>query len=594
MGHAWGSGLASPPASAPGAIAAPELPSGWTGKPIAYSGRDMVVAANPLAVEAGVRVLARGGSAMDAAIAVQMVLTLVEPQSSGIGGGAFLLHYDKASNTLSTYDGRETAPAAVNASHFMTPRGSAMGFFDAVDSGLAVGTPGLVRMLEMAHRRHGRLAWSALFDDGIRLSEAGFPISARLHAQVAGTAARIKAQGEPVASYFLNPDGSAKAAGTVQRNPELAGTLRQIASGGADALYTGAIAEAIVEKVRQHPTRPGLLTRSDLASYKARARAAVCGNYRAYRVCGMAPPSSGAITVLQTLGMLSHFDVPALKPGSADAVHLMSEAYRLAYADRDRYIADDDFIAVPRAGLLDPGYLAARARLIRMDRSMGMPNAGSPTGAVALGSDTSLSMPSTSHLSIVDGEGNVVSMTTTIENGFGSLQMVRGFLLNNQLTDFSFMPTDSAGQPIANAVAPGKRPRSSMAPTVVFNAQGEVAAIVGSPGGANIIQYVVKTLVGLIDWDLNIQQAIDLPNFGARAGPGTWLERATPLTALQTELESRGHAVFITDMNSGLHGITAAGFRGGGPAKTGVNEPGVRRWAGGADPRREGVAKGND
>jgi len=571
----------------------PELPSGWTAKQTQYAERDMVAAANPLAVDAGVAILAQGGSAVDAAIAVQMVLTLVEPQSSGIGGGAFLLHFDPAASRLVAYDGRETAPAAATPDMFLGPDGQPLPFTQAVDGGLSVGTPGIIRLFEDVHRAHGVLPWAALFAPAIALAEEGFPVSPRLHTMIAGTAERLCAQ--PAArAYFLKPDMCEPLdEGTVLRNPELAATLRAIADGGAAAFYTGAIAQAIVDAVRTHPTNPGRLSMADLAAYTAVAREPLCGPYRTFRLCGMPPPSSGAIAVLQTLGMLEQFDVAALAPDSADAVHLLSEAYRLAYADRAVYAADDGFVDVPVAGLLDPGYLASRAARIRRDRSLGVPEAGTPAGAVAGGRDQSLGLPSTSHVSIVDREGRMVNMTTTIESGFGSLQLVRGFLLNNELTDFSLVPTDASGRPVANRVEPGKRPRSSMAPTVVFNAQGEVEAIVGSPGGSAIIQYVTKTLVGLIDWQLDIQQAIDLPNFGAQTSATTTLERGTRLAALQSDLEARGHVVSVVDINSGLQGIVLNGVQASGATGAFARAPGRGRWAGGADPRREGTARGH-
>lgn len=577
------------------ASVAPEAASGWTRKSIAYAKRDMVVAAHPLAVDAGVRILAAGGSAVDAAIAVQMVLNLVEPQSSGIGGGAFMLHYDRANDRLAAYDGRETAPTDADPGMMLEPDGRARGFFAAVDGGLSVGTPGVLRMLELAHRRHGRLPWSALFVDAIALAEEGFPISPRLAAQIRAAARRIAAQGEPVASYFLGPDAAPKPAGARLANPEFAASLRAIAAGGADAFYTGALARAIVDTVRGHPGNPGRIGLQDLAGYRARERTPVCGGYRGFRICGMGPPSSGGIAVLQTLGMLERFELGAHAPDSTDALHLVAEAYRLAYADRARYVADPDFVDVPVAGMLDPAYLRARAGLIRTDRSAGAPSAGEPRGAhSARGVDASAPLPSTSHLSIVDRDGNVVSMTTTIEHGFGSLQMVGGFLLNNQLTDFSFRPADAQGRPIANRVEPGKRPRSSMAPTIVFDAQGRVEAVVGSPGGAVIIAYVTKTLIGLIDWGLDVQQAIDLPNFAALAGPTTLLERGTALAATRQPLEARGHAVELFDLDSGVHAIVFNGRRADGRAGRFARDPDAGTWAGGADPRREGVARGND
>ena len=576
-------------------VVAPELPSGRTAKTIRYAGRDMVAAANPLAVEVGVRVLTAGGSAVDAAIAVQMVLNLVEPQSSGIGGGAFMLHYDGATAALTTYDGRETAPFSATGELFGDVPRSEAGFFAAVDGGRSVGTPGLLRMLEMAHRRHGRLPWASLFADAIRMSEDGFRISPRLAAQIAGASRRFAAQGDPVRSYFLNADGTPKAAGTLLKNPALAATLRTIARDGADAFYGGALAQAIVDKVRAHPTNPGRLSMRDMAAYQAKERPALCGDYRGHTVCGMGPPSSGAIAVLQTLGIVGGFELRRHAPDSVDAVHLVSEAYRLAYADRAKYVADADFVDVPVAGLLDTDYLRTRAALIRMDRSMGVPVAGVPAGAPARsGVDDAIALPSTSHVSIVDADGNAVSMTTTIENGFGSLQMVGGFLLNNQLTDFSFSPTDAAGNPVANRVEPGKRPRSSMSPTIVVDAKGRVEAVLGSPGGSAIIQFVVKTLLGLIDWQLNIQQAIDLPNFGAQDSAVTLLERGTTVAGTQAGLQARGHRAVVTDLNSGVHGIVFNGERDPAADAGLARAPGAGRWAGGADPRREGTARGND
>ncbi|MFP5378962.1 MAG: gamma-glutamyltransferase, partial [Vicinamibacteria bacterium] len=573
----------------PPAEQAPELPSGWTAKSTQYAERDMVAAANPLAVDAGVAMLAQGGSAVDAAIAVQMMLTLVEPQSSGIGGGAFLLHFDPASKALVAYDGRETAPAAATPDMFLGPDGQPLPFTQAVDGGLSVGTPGVIRMLELVHREHGALPWADLFAPAIALAENGFAISPRLYTLIAGTAERLCRQ-PAAAAYFLKPGTcDAKDEGSLLRNPELAATLRLIADGGADAFYGGEIAQAIVDAVRMHPTNPGRLTLADLAAYRPAVREPVCGPYRGFRLCGMPMPSSGTVAVLQTLGMLESFDMAALAPNSADAVHLITEAYRLAYADRARYAADDAFVPVPVAGLLDPAYVKGRAALIQMDRSLGAPAAGEPAGASAGGLDRSLDLPSTSHISIVDDRGRMVNMTTTIENGFGSLQLVRGFLLNNELTDFSLAPLDAEGRPIANRVEPGKRPRSSMAPMVVFNARGEVEAIVGSPGGSAIIQYVTKTLVGLIDWGLDIQQAIDLPNFGAQTSTTTTLERGTPLAGLEAELAARGHAVSVGDINSGLQGIVFNGTRPSGEAGAFARAPGRGTWAGGADPRREGT-----
>jgi gamma-glutamyltranspeptidase/glutathione hydrolase len=577
----------------------PEPPSGYSPHPIRFANQDMVAAANPLAVKVGVAILAQGGSAVDAAIAVQMVLNLVEPQSSGIGGGAFLMHFDQAAGKVLAYDGRETAPRAADPDLFLGSDGKPLGFLQAVDGGLSVGTPGVLRMLETAHRFHGKLPWHTLFDPAIALATNGFAISERLGVLIASNKARIQAQGEPVASYFLNTDGSPKATGTWLKNPELANTFRAIGNGGANAFYTGDIAKDIVNRVNQHPSRPGRLSLADLQDYSPKVREPVCGTYRvSYLVCGMPAPSSGGITLLQTLGLLGHFDLAGMQPNSADSVHLMSEAYRLAYADRARYIADPDFVTVPTAGLLAPDYLAQRAGLISMQKSMGIPKTGLPAGvASANGADTSANLPSTSHFSIVDRAGNAVAMTTTIENGFGSLQMVRGFLLNNQLTDFSFSAKDAQGQLVANRVEPLKRPRSSMAPTFIFNtATGALEGITGSPGGSAIIQYTTKTVVGMVDWQLDVQQAINLPNFGAQTDATTSLEKGSVIDtpALREALAARGHTVAQTAaFASGLHGITFNGQRADGSAGLLARHPGAGAYAGGADPRREGTAQGN-
>lgn len=578
----------------------PEPPSGYTAKAIAFANQDMVAAANPRAVQTGVDMLARGGSAVDAAIAVQMVLNLVEPQSSGIGGGAFMLHFDKAARTVQAYDGRETAPAAASANQFQDANGKPLSFLLAVDGGLSVGTPGLLRMLEAAHKAHGRLPWAALFAPAIALAEDGFAISERLHVSIAGSAARIKAQGDPAASYFLNADGSAKAAGTWLKNPALAATLRTIANGGANAFYTGEIAQDIVHKINSHPSNPGRMTLDDLRGYASQVRTPVCAVYRVrYKICGMPAPSSGGITTLQTLGILQNFDLGAMKANTADSVHVISEAYRLAYADRAKYIADPDFVTLPQAGLLDAAYLNERAKLINMTQSIGTPVAGVPAGVFnPMGSDSSPELPSTSHLSIVDRMGNAVAMTTTIENGFGSLQMVRGFLLNNQLTDFSFTDKDADGNQVANRVQPGKRPRSSMAPTLVFNAtSGELEAVIGSPGGSAIIQFTTKTLIGLIDWQLNVQQAINLPNFGAQTNATTTIERGSVIdtAALRNDLKARGHSMAqSTHLTSGLHGVVFNGLRANGQPGLLSHQPSEGTYSGGSDPRREGMAKGND
>ena len=566
--------------------AAPEGASGFrSGLGANRASRQMAAAANPLAAEAGRDILAAGGSALDAAIAMQMVLTLVEPQSSGIGGGAFLLHWD--GKRVQSFDGRETAPRAVDERLFLAADGRPLPFMDAVVGGRAVGTPGVLRMLELAHKQHGRLPWARLFEPAIALAERGFAMSPRLHTLLA--AEKALARSPAARDYFYAGDGSPRTVGTLVRNPALALTLRQIARDGADAFYRGPIADDIIAAVRGHPVNPGLLSRADLAEYRAVERPPLCSDYRQWRICGMGPPSSGGLAIAQMLGMLERHDLAAQAPGAgpapqptAQAVHLMSEAARLAYADRALYVADPDFVPLDTRALVDPAYLRARSALIG-ERSMGRASAGVPPGApTALAPDASPPRVATSHLSAVDRFGSAISMTTSIEDAFGARVMVRGFLLNNQLTDFSFPPREG-NVPIANRVQPGKRPRSSMAPTLVFDrASGDLVATLGSPGGSQIINYVAKTLVGVLDWRMSIDAAIALPNFGSRNGP-TELEQGQAAASLADALRARGHDVRLVPMTSGLQGIVR--LRDGSGRQAG--------WAGGADPRREGVAVGD-
>ena len=547
-----------------GAQPQPEAPSGWQARDAAYAERFMVAAAHPLAVEAGVEVLRAGGGALDAAIAVQMVLGLVEPQSSGLGGGAFLLHWSQRERKLRSYDGRETAPAAAKPDRFLGADGRPLGFAEAVASGRSVGVPGVLRMLELAHRRHGRLPWARLFEAAIALAGQGFPMSPRLHRLLEG---ERELRNSPAArALYYGADGP-KPVGARIANPDYAATLRALAAFGADAFYAGAIAEDIVAAVRGH-ARPGDLTLQDLARYRAIERDPVCLPYRAARVCSMGPPGGGAI-VLQILGILERTGFRAAAPESAAALHIFSEAGRLAYADRGRYLADPDFVPVPLAGLLEPDYLDRRARLVG-ERSLGRAEAGRPRGAQARADVPERSMAGTSHLSIVDGRGDAVSMTTTIESGFGSRILVRGFLLNNQLTDFSF----AAGA--ANRIEGGKRPRSAMSPTIVFGADGALQAVLGSPGGPAIINYVAGTLAAMLDWKLDAQAAVSLPHGGSLNGP-TLLERGTVLESLAPALRGRGHDIRFEDLTSGLHVVERV--------------PGG--WRGGADPRREGIARGD-
>ena len=531
----------------------------------------MVAAANPLAAQAGLEILRAGGSAVDAAIAASLVLNLVEPQSSGIGGGAFLLHYDGRSGDIAAYDGRETAPAAATPQLFLRPDGEPMDFWEAVVGGRSVGVPGLVRMFELAHAAHGRLPWARLFAPAIRLAEEGFAVSPRLHALIAGDDYLMT---DPAAAaYFHDPSGAPLAVGTRLHNPAFAETLRHLARDGADAFYTGPVAEAIVAAVHGAARNPGQLSLADLAGYTAKKRAPVCAPYRTWRVCGMPPPTSGGVAVLQILGILEGFDLPALAPDSAAAWHLIAEASRLAFADRNRFLADADFEPVPVGDLLDPAYLARRRALISPDASLGEAQPGLPTQNGAM--PVQHAPPSTSHLSVVDADGNAVSMTASIESAFGARLMAAGFMLNNELTDFSFRP-EADGRPVANRVAPGKRPRSSMSPTLVLDARGKLALAVGSPGGSRIIGYVVKSLVAALDWGLDIQAAIDLPNVVNRNG-ATDVEEGEASSALAAGLAALGHEVTVRPLTSGLHGIA-------------VSADGL---SGGADPRREGVALGD-
>lgn len=588
----------APPAAPPPATAtlppAPEIASGYrAGMSTVYAERYMAAAANPLASEAGRDVLRQGGSAIDAAIAMQAVLTLVEPQASGVGGGAFIMYWD--GKRVQAFDGRETAPAGAAENLFLRPDGKPMEFSEAQIGGRSVGTPGVMRALEMAHRQYGKLKWSQLFQRAISLAENGFPISPRLYAQVASD--KFMQNSPEMAAYFLDAQGKPKPAGTMLKNPQLAQTLRTIAASGANALYTGPIARDIVAKVNGS-ANPGSLSTRDLANYRAKARAPVCTDYKRWKICGMPPPSSGGIALAQILGTLQALEtrnpkyaLAALKPtavstpavleANPDAVHAIAEADRLAYADRGLYLADSDFQPVNIAGLVSPAYLEQRAALIE-DKSMGKAQPGVPPGTtVAFAPDRSPPRVSTSQIVAVDSRGGAISMTTTVEAYFGSHLMVRGFMLNNQLTDFSFLPSEN-GKPVANRVEPGKRPRSSMAPTLVFDREsGKFLGTVGSPGGSQIIEYVSKTLVGLLDWNMDVQAAVGMANFGSRNGP-TELEKGLVTPGLAEALKQRGHQVAEIEMTSGTQAIMRR-----------QRADGRQVWAGGADPRREGVALGD-
>lgn len=565
----------------PAREAHPEPGTVWASwsRSAAMARKHMVVAANPYAVDAGLSVLRAGGTAADAAIAVQLVLNLVEPQSSGLGGGAFALHWRAENKQLKSYDGRETAPAAAEPGRFLVA-GKLMPMEAAIFSGASVGVPGTLRLLEALHKEHGRLPWARLFDPAITLAETGFSISPRLNLL-------LRWYGAPSFSpearrYFFDQTGSAFPAGQVLKNPAFAATLRRIAAEGPDAFYKGEIAQALVDAVHKAPNRRGDLTLADLAAYRIKGRESLCFPYRRYRICSMGPPSSGGLAVGQILAMVEPFDLGTTPAAAANtrALHLIAEAQKLAFADRDHYVGDPDFVSIP-PGLLDPSYLTSRRKLISPETATQRgPSPGVPPklGSITPGMDSTVEQEGTSHISIVDAEGNAISLTTTIEAGFGSRLWAAGFLLNNELTDFAFRPTDSEGRPLANAVGPGKRPRSSMAPIIVFDDQGKPWAVLGSPGGPRIIMYVVKTLIALIDWGLDAQQAAALMNFGSR-GLAFELEidqRGSLWQALK--LKQYGHRISTGLLNSGTHVIVMRG-------------PG--RLEGGADPRREGVARGD-
>lgn len=565
----------------------PELASGWTAKPGWAAKRFMVAAANPLATEAGYRILREGGNAMDAAIAVQMALTLVEPQSSGIGGGAFLLHWD--GQAVKAWDGRETAPAAADERMFLGADGKPVPFGDAVFGGRAVATPGAVVMLEQAHRTHGKLPWAQLFAPAIELAEAGFSISPRLQIQVAGNPHLAR---DPQArAFFFDAAGKALPVGHRLRNPALAAVLRAIAQRGSTAYTSGPVAEDIVRRVREHAV-PGRMTAQDLAGYQPRQRESICTDWQQrWRVCGFPPPSSGHLAVMQILGIVERAPTlgPALVNGipGPDWLHTYTEAARLAYADRAQYVGDPDFAPAPGGdwkSLLADAYLRQRAALIG-PRSMKVATPGSPAPVgTAFAPMADQPEHGTSHISVVDAEGRAVAMTTTIEAFFGARVMsdggtglAGGFLLNNQMTDFALQPTDVQGRPVANRIQPGKRPRSSMSPTLVFDkTDGRLVMTLGSPGGPVIIHFVAKTLLGTLQWGLDAQRAIDLPNFGSLNGL-TMLEKGLFPAGTVEALKARGHVVTEIELTSGLQAIQRT--------STG--------WFGGADPRREGVVKGD-
>ncbi|WDT87852.1 gamma-glutamyltransferase [Alteromonas sp. 009811495] len=553
-------------------VGEPEAATGYIEKKAFEAQEYMVVAANPYASWAGKNILEKGGSAIDAAVAVQAMLSLVEPQSSGIGGGAFILYWDNKNKVLHTFDGRETAPTSVN-SHWFMKGNSPMRWIDAVVGGKSVGVPGAVKALEMAQSEFGKLPWNTLFDDTITTAEEGFKVSPRL-AKLVALDYHPGLKTFPASSVYFFPAGNPLQEGVIKKNRKLAKTLRGIADKGSDYLLKGEVAQKIVDAVNSAEINPGQMTLEDLASYEPVKREPVCGLYHEKRICGMAPPSSGGVNVYQILKMLEGFDLSKYSPDSVEFANLYTQASAMSYADREKFIADSDFTNLPFAAMINTAYLERRAQNIDVDKKWRRARAGNPYAEANVALGTSMELPNTSHVSIVDKEGNAVSMTTSIEFMFGSGIMVEGFLLNNQLTDFSFSPTKDRF-PVPNRVEPGKRPRSAMSPTMVFDKEGNLEVVVGSPGGSRIVSYVAQTLIGVIDFDLDIQQAINMPKITNR-NDYTALEKGTPIANLEGVLTELGHNVKVVDLNSGLHGIQ---FKSG-------------KLIGGADPRREGIAVG--
>jgi len=536
--------------------------------------RHIIAAANPYAAEAGLKMLRAHGSAVDAAIAAQAVLTLVEPESSGIGGGAFMMLYDPAHRRVTSFDGRETAPQSAAPTMFLDASGKPRAHFDVVPGGLSVGVPGVIAMLELAHKRYGRLPWATLFEPAITLAEKGFPVGRKLAATIKAFPQMAKMP--DIKRYFYKADGTPLEQGDILKNPELASTLRAVAAEGAEALYSGDVAQAIVDAVQHAPTNPGGMTLADLSAYAPRELEPVCGPYRGYRICSMGPPSSGGVGVIQILSMLEHFPSSSVAPGTLEGTQLFTQASRLAFADRAKYLGDSSFVDVPLRGLLDPGYLAERAKLIEPGKDMGTALAGSPPEQHADYAPQRIpELPGTSHLSVVDDRGEVVSMTTTVEFVFGSEMMVKGFFLNNELTDFSFEP-EVNGIPVANAPAPGKRPLSAMSPAIVFDPKGRFAIALGSPGGPLIIDFTTQAVLAMIDGHLSPQEAAAQPKVINLNSP-TIVEKGTALEALIPQLTAMGHSVRSFALESGLHIVERV--------KDG--------YEGGADPRRDGVAVGD-
>jgi len=553
---------------------APELTSKVVNKQSVSSNEFMVSAANPLAVKAGYNILKDGGNAVDALVAVQTILGLAEPQSSGLGGGGFLVYYDAKAKKLTTFDFRETAPMAATPELFQDAQGKPLKFYDAVVGGRSVGTPGTVKLLDTVHQKYGNKNWAKLLNPAIELASDGFKVSERLASAIANDKERL-ARYPDTKAYFFTSKGEPLAEGTLLKNQAYAETLKLIAKERSDGFYFGKIAMDIVKKVNNVEDNPGVLSLKDFENYRVIERNPVCAPYHQYDVCGMGPPSSGALTVGQILGISSHFDLKSMGPNDPTSWQIIGDASRLAFADRGRYMADTDFVPMPK-GLLDKDYLASRAALITQGKALKEVSAGSPPWdqKIALADDIAIEFPSTSHIVIADKAGNIISMTTTVENGFGSRVMSNGFLLNNELTDFSFASAKN-GYPIANRVEPGKRPRSSMSPTIIMKDDKPYIAI-GSPGGSRIIGYVAQAIIAQLDWGMDIQDAISMPHLVNRFGTFD-LEAGTAAEKFKDPLEAMGFKVSIRDLNSGIHGII-------------LNNG---KLTGGADPRREGIVLGD-
>jgi len=548
----------------------PEAATGYVQKHAVYGKKFMISAANPYASRAGYKMLKQGGSAIDAVIATELVLTLVEPQSSGIGGGSYLLHWDNKAHKMLAFDGRETAPHKATSSLFLQSNGKPLRWIDAVVGGRSVGVPGLLAAFKKAHDQYGKLPWTTLFEPAINLAEQGFVVSPRL-AKLLTMNFNPGIRKLPEINHYFFPNGNSLKAGELLVNKKLAQVFRSIAKDGIDVFYKGWLAKKIVNKVQHAAIAPGLLSLQDLSSYQVPVREPVCGQYRRYNLCGMPPSSSGGVAVIQILKQLEPFHLSQYKPNSVEALHLFTQSSRLAFADRDRYLADTDFVSVPVDGLIADDYMLKRSKLISLNQDMGKAFAGKPQGALAQADDNAIERPSTSHISIVDAQGNAVSMTSSVENAFGSALMVEGFILNNQLTDFSLDPKRH-GNWVANRVAANKRPRSSMSPMMVFNKDNSLKLLVGSPGGSRIIDYVAQTIIGVLDWGLDPQAAINLPKITNR-NYVTTIEKGTNLEQLKSMFEAKGHRVQVRDLNSGIHAIE-------------VTKQGL---VGGADPRREGL-----